>query len=137
MTRELRERVKAAIAEKFAPGIDFKAPYAKVMLDMAADAALATLTLADHIAAVEAAGMVVTRPGKRWRHRKRGTTYRISEPVTIQCETPIQDGEQLIGYRADVDGTLWARRPAEFYDGRFEALAARPRDAAPDPEPGR
>ena len=34
------EQVKAAIAEKFAPAIDFKAPYAKVMLDMAARAAI-------------------------------------------------------------------------------------------------
>jgi hypothetical protein len=34
------EKVKAAIAEKFAPAIDFKAPYAKVMLDMAARAAI-------------------------------------------------------------------------------------------------
>ena len=32
--------VKAAIAEKFAPAINFKAPYAKVMLDEAAKAAI-------------------------------------------------------------------------------------------------
>ncbi len=37
---EMIEIVKAAIAEKFAPAIDFKAPYAKVMLDMAARAAI-------------------------------------------------------------------------------------------------
>lgn len=34
------EQVKAAIAEKFAPAVDFKAPYAKVMLDMATRAAI-------------------------------------------------------------------------------------------------
>lgn len=79
-------------------------------------------TLADHIAAVEAAGLFVAKPGKRWRHRKRGTTYRIAEPVTIQCDTPVQDGEQLVAYRADAAGKLWARRPDEFYDGRFSRV---------------
>lgn len=34
------ERVKAAIAEKMAPAIDARAPYAKVMFDMAARAAI-------------------------------------------------------------------------------------------------
>lgn len=37
------ERVKAAIAEKFAPAIDFRAPYAKAMVDMAARAAIEAL----------------------------------------------------------------------------------------------
>lgn len=37
------EQVKAAIAEKFAPAIDMRAPYAKVMLDMAARAAVEAL----------------------------------------------------------------------------------------------
>lgn len=35
MDNEMIERVKKAIADKFAPAIDFKAPYAKVMLDVA------------------------------------------------------------------------------------------------------
>jgi hypothetical protein len=39
------EQVKAAIAAKFAPAIDFHAPYAKVMLDVAARAALEALRL--------------------------------------------------------------------------------------------
>lgn len=37
------ERVKARIAETFAPAIDFRAPYAKVMLDTAAKAVVAEL----------------------------------------------------------------------------------------------
>lgn len=37
------DRVKAAIAEKFSPAVDFKAPYAKVMLDEAARAAIETI----------------------------------------------------------------------------------------------
>jgi len=35
------EEFKAIIAEKFAPAIDFKAPYARVMLDVTARALLA------------------------------------------------------------------------------------------------
>ncbi len=34
------ERVKAAIAEKFAPAIDMRAPYAKLMVEAAAQAAI-------------------------------------------------------------------------------------------------
>lgn len=37
---EMVERVKAAIAEKFAPAVDMRAPYAKVMIDLAARAAI-------------------------------------------------------------------------------------------------
>ncbi len=37
---EMIEIVKAAIAEKFSPAIDFKAPYAEGVLDMAARAAI-------------------------------------------------------------------------------------------------
>lgn len=40
---EVLERVKSAIAEKFAPAIDCRAPYAKVMIDMAARAAIAAM----------------------------------------------------------------------------------------------
>lgn len=40
---EMVERVKAAIAEKMAPAFDARAPYAKVMLDLAARAAIAAL----------------------------------------------------------------------------------------------
>lgn len=37
---EMVERVKAAIAEKFAPAVDMRAPYVKVMIDLAARAAI-------------------------------------------------------------------------------------------------
>jgi hypothetical protein len=50
---EMTERVKAAIAEKFAPAIDFKAPYAKVMLDMAAEAVIATIEASGHAIVLE------------------------------------------------------------------------------------
>jgi hypothetical protein len=37
---EMVERVKTAIAEKLAPAIDLRAPYAKVMVEAAARAAI-------------------------------------------------------------------------------------------------
>ena len=40
MTDDMIDVVKTAIAEKFAPAINFNAPYAKVMLDYAAKAVL-------------------------------------------------------------------------------------------------
>lgn len=43
MSQLILEKVKEAIAVKFAPAIDFKAPYAKVMLDMGAKAAIEAL----------------------------------------------------------------------------------------------
>jgi hypothetical protein len=41
--QDMVERVKEAIARCYAPAIDHKAPYAKVMLDMAARAAIAAI----------------------------------------------------------------------------------------------
>lgn len=43
MMNEIRERVKEAIAAKIAPAIDVRAPYAKVMIDEAARAAIAIM----------------------------------------------------------------------------------------------
>ena len=40
---EMVERVKTAIAEKLAPAIDLRAPYAKVMVDLAAKAAITAM----------------------------------------------------------------------------------------------
>lgn len=50
----IREEVKATISRIFAPAIDFRAPYAKQMLEMATDAAIAA-----HLKALEAAGWVL------------------------------------------------------------------------------
>jgi hypothetical protein len=43
MSQSILEKVKQNIAEKFEPAIDFKAPYAKIILDMAAKATLQML----------------------------------------------------------------------------------------------
>lgn len=74
--------------------------------------------------------------GPRYRHKKRGTTYRVIGEANSQVVgEPIGEGDLVVVYRADSDGTLWVRRKDEFYDGRFEALPAvppaNPSDAAP------
>ncbi len=43
MAESMVERVKDAIAAKFACAIDFRAPYAKIMLDAATRAAIAAM----------------------------------------------------------------------------------------------
>lgn len=57
---------------------------------------------------------------KRVRHKKRGSTYRIIGAGTIQTAVPLVDMEPVVIYQSEHDGSLWARSPAEFHDGRFE-----------------
>ena len=62
-------------------------------------------------------------PGaSRWRHRKRGSTYRLLGVVEVQCDAPVIDAEVLLLYRAENDSSLWVRRRSEFMDGRFERI---------------
>lgn len=63
-----------------------------------------------------------------YRHKKRGTTYRIIADVTMQCSGPGEhlvatlDDKPIVVYQ-DVDTyKLWARLKSEFFDGRFEEL---------------
>lgn len=60
----------------------------------------------------------------RFRHLKRGSTYAMIGYLTLQVEPGrvLRDGEKMMGYRADDDGSLWARAKDEFEDGRFENL---------------
>jgi hypothetical protein len=53
--------------------------------------------------------------GSRWRHLKRGTTYRVEGMCIIEAT-------MLAGviYTAEADGTMWVRPVVEFMDGRFE-----------------
>lgn len=58
---------------------------------------------------------------RRWRHKKRGTSYTEVGLAQIQAEEPLTDYEVVVVYRGD-DGQLWVRRKSEFHDGRFEPI---------------
>jgi hypothetical protein len=61
---------------------------------------------------------------ERWRHRKRGTTYRvIVSHAELQSSVGLSEGAELVVYQG-TDGKYWARPLSEFHDGRFEKTAA-------------
>ena len=75
----------------------------------------------------------------RWRHKARGTTYRITGWATLHSRTivalPISEGAArdvvIVIYESEADQTSWARPWTEFLDGRFERLgplASRPQE---------
>jgi hypothetical protein len=73
---------------------------------------------------------------RRFRHKKRGTTYRLIGEAQIQCASPLTEYEVVTVYRAEVgplndESGLWVRRKAEFEDGRFEEIEA----TTPSPKP--
>jgi hypothetical protein len=72
-------------------------------------------------AALDALGPADTDDG--WRHKKRGTTYKVIGTAEAQVEDCILEGHRVVVYRADSDGKLWVRPTEEFYDGRFERAA--------------
>lgn len=55
----------------------------------------------------------------RVRHLKRGTEYEVIGTARLQSAKPVRDMDPVVVYRADKDGTLWARAEGEFCDGRF------------------
>lgn len=84
---------------------------------------------------------------QRWRHKKRGTTYRlvsieyaavsVAEDETsgtyatawcalggfhARVQGIIDAGARIVFYRAEADGTPWTRSHREFFDGRFEPI---------------
>lgn len=61
-----------------------------------------------------------------WRHRVRGTIYRILGTGRIQCPAaaPMQDDEMPLLYMDINSGGFGIRRPDEFHDGRFERIVA-------------
>lgn len=52
--------------------------------------------------------------GSRWRHLKRGSTYRVLDTGVIEATLTA-----CVIYTADADGTTWVRPLSEFMDGRF------------------
>lgn len=63
---------------------------------------------------------------RRFRHKERGSTYTLIGNGKAQCSpSGLLDDENVVIYQGD-DGSLWARRHAEFWDGRFEEIEAAP-----------
>ncbi len=60
--------------------------------------------------------------GSIWRHRKRGSTYRVIGDAEIQSAVPLIDGDKIVVYQGNDDGKLWGRQFVEFGDGRFEQV---------------
>ena len=60
---------------------------------------------------------------RRWRHVKRGTTYRVlfeaAKASSVMAEI---DDMTMVVYQGEADGLVWVRPAMEFFDGRFEAL---------------
>lgn len=68
---------------------------------------------------------------RRFRHKKRGTTYRLIGYAQVKCATPLTEYEVVAVYRAetgpiDDEHGLWVRRKADFEDGRFEEIRSQP-----------
>lgn len=78
---------------------------------------------------------------RRVRHMKRGTTYEVLGEASVQISYGLMqsrlphlgklarnlvEGDRLTVYRSEADGSLWARFPDEFEDGRFEELLPAP-----------
>ena len=60
----------------------------------------------------------------QYRHKKRGTTYTVMGRATLQAEGPL-DNTKVVIYQSNIDGSMWVRPEAEFFDGRFEHIPMR------------
>lgn len=61
---------------------------------------------------------------RRWRHKKRGTTYTEIARASLQDNDPsgLTTGDVMVVYRSDDTGKVYCRGDDEFEDGRFEPL---------------
>lgn len=61
-----------------------------------------------------------------YRHKKRGTTYRILHEVYFQCSTVLEvnlDNRPVVVYQDVLEPQkIWVRLRKEFFDGRFEKV---------------
>lgn len=69
----------------------------------------------------------IEEPHRRFRHKERGTVYLMIGYGKAQCSpSGLLDNENVVLYIGEEDGQLWARRHAEFMDGRFEEIEPAP-----------
>lgn len=62
-------------------------------------------------------------PKPTHRHIKTGSLYTMLGSGAVQSTEPLQDMQAVVIYRAEKDGSLWAREFHEFHDAsRFEPL---------------
>lgn len=60
---------------------------------------------------------------ERWRHKIRGTTYRIIyEAAKAQSSIVALEDMTMVVYQGEADGLVWVRPAVEFFDGRFEKV---------------
>lgn len=63
--------------------------------------------------------------GFRYRHKRRGSTYRVIALATLQTERQsdyLPDMTDMVIYQSEADDSVWARKSQEFLDGRFERI---------------
>lgn len=62
--------------------------------------------------------------GDRYKHRIRGTTYRVLyEAAKASSIIDALDDMTFVVYQSETDGQVWVRPAIEFFDGRFERLS--------------
>lgn len=59
---------------------------------------------------------------KLWRHKKRGTIYRILHQGSMNWDNSLYDRSPVVIYQDIHQGNVEVRPRAEFFDGRFELI---------------